>query len=222
MKPYNIAKECDECGCDLEVSKYKKSPILCRSCAAKARWTDESRKEFGDSRKGTNNPNHVNTGDKNPWTGGKASLGTREKMGIKKRGKNNPMYGKTTPDDVKKKISKSLSGENHPNYGKRGEDTTNWQGGLTPRMQAIRNSDAYKNWRDAVYLRDNWTCMDCAARSTSGAAVELNAHHINPIKDNKNTLLIFDVDNGITLCVGCHNKTKGHEEDFIEQYATMV
>lgn len=222
MKPYYISKECDECGRDLEVSKYKKSPILCRSCAAKARWTAETRKEWSDSRKGENNPNFGNTGEKNTWTGGKASSETREKMGVKKRGENNPMYGKLTPDDVRDKISKSLSGENHPNYGKRGEDTTNWQGGLTPKMQAIRNSPAYKNWREHVYARDNWTCQECGVRSASGNAVYLNAHHIHPIKDNKNSLLIFDVNNGITLCADCHNKTKGHEEDFIERYEHIL
>lgn len=222
MKPYNITRECDGCGCDLEVSQYKKSPILCRSCAARARWTDETRKEWSESRKGENNPNFGNTGEKNPLTGGKASSETREKMGVQKRGENNPMYGKTTPDDVRDKISKSLSGENHPNYGKRGKDTTNWQGGLTSKMQAIRNSDTYKNWREAVYLRDNWTCMECGARSSADNAVYLNAHHIRPIKDNKNSLLIFDVNNGITLCADCHNKTKGHEEAFIDRYVSMI
>ena len=222
MKLYNIAKECDGCGCYLEVSKYKKSPILCRSCAAKARWTDEMRKEFGESRMGENNPNFGNTGDKNPWTGGKASPETRDHHSESQTGVKNGFYGKHHTTETCDILSEKNTGKNHPNYGKRGKDATNWRGGLTPRMQAIRNSDAYKNWREAVYLRDNWTCMECGARSASDNAVYLNAHHIHPIKDNKNTLLIFDTNNGITLCEGCHNITKGHEEDFINRYASMI
>lgn len=222
MKPYYISKECDGCGCYLEVSKYKKSPILCRSCAANARWTDESRKEFGESRKGENNPNHGNTGEKNPLTGGKASIETRHRQSESHTGDKNGFYGKRHTTETRGVLSEKNIGENNPNYGKYGEDAPNWQGGLTPRIQAIRNSDAYKNWREAVYLRDNWTCMECGARSASGMCVELNAHHVHPIKDNKNTLLIFDVNNGITLCAYCHNKTKGHEEDFIEHYTTML
>lgn len=221
MKPYNIAKECDGCGCDLEVSKYKKSPILCRSCAAKARWTDESRKEFGDGRKGENNPNFGNTGENNPLTGGEASLMTREKMSKSHTGENNSFYGKRHTTKTCDVLSEKNTGTNNPNYGKYGKDAPNWQGGLTPKMQSIRNTDAYRNWREAVYLRDNWTCMECGARSAASNAVYLNAHHIHPIKDNKNTLLIFDINNGITLCEGCHNLTKGHEEDFVERYASI-
>ena len=222
MKPYNIAKECDGCGCYLEVSKYKKSPILCRSCAAKARWTDESRKEFGESRKGENNPNHGNIGEKNPCFGRTPPPDELERLSESHKGEKNGFYGKRHTTETRDILSAKNTGENNPNFGKRGKESNGWKGGLTPRMQALRNTRSYKNWRESVYERDDHTCQECGARSHSGNPVYLNAHHINPIKDNKNTLLIFDIDNGITLCKGCHNITKGHEDDFIDRYIAAV
>jgi hypothetical protein len=185
-------------------------------------WTDERRKEWGKSRRGENNPNFGNTGEKNPCSGRHPPHSELLKMSEAKRGEKNNMYGRPVPEERRARISVGLSGANHPNYGKRGKDATNWQGGLTDTMHALRNTPSYKIWRESVYARDDHTCQECGARSSSGNPVYLNAHHINPIKDNKNTLLIFDVDNGITLCEGCHNVTKGHEKDFIARYAAMV
>ena len=212
---------CDGCGVVRDISKYQYHP-LCRCCAASCRWSDETRKEFGESRKGENNPNFGNTGEKNPCSGRSHTPDELKKMSDSKLGEKNSFYGKHHTTETLDMLSEMNSGANNPNHGKRGKDSNGWKGGLTPRMQAIRNSDAYKNWRDAVYLRDNWTCMECGARSSADTAVYLNAHHIHPIKDNKNTLLIFDVNNGITLCADCHNKTKGHEEDFIDQYEPIL
>lgn len=217
-----VVAVCDGCGEPRDSSKYVVAP-LCRKCVMKDReWTDERRKEWSDARKGENNPNFGNTGGKNPWHGGKASTETRERMSYSHAGKKNHMFGKHHSEETCTILSEKNTGENNPNYGMYGEDASNWQGGLTEQMQAIRNSPAYKNWRAAVYLRDNWTCMECGGRSSSGNAVELNAHHIHPIKDNKNTLSIFDINNGVTLCAGCHNATKGCEDSFIEHYTEML
>ena len=51
---------------------------------------------------------------------------------------------------------------------KAGEKHSNWQGGITPINQAIRNSFEYKLWRTAVFERDNYTCIWCGARSGQG------------------------------------------------------
>lgn len=193
------------------------------SCSKKRdNLSNETRTSLSNCKSGSNNPNFGNVGQKSACYGRTHTPKELKKMSTTHSGENNHMYGKQTPDDVKTKISNSLSGENHPNYGKRGKDTTNWQGGLTPRMQALRNTDAYKNWRESVYERDDWTCRECGERSASGNAVYLNAHHIHPIKDNKHSLLILDINNGITLCENCHNTTKGREDDFIERYKRLL
>lgn len=75
-----------------------------------------------------------------------------------------------------------------------------WKGGVTSRSQQIKNSFEYKQWRKAVFERDNYTCQHCDIR---GAYIE--ADHIKPKSLFPN--LIFDIDNGRTLCKPCHKKT---------------
>ena len=63
----------------------------------------------------------------------------------------------------------------------------------------------YKNWRKAVYERDNYTCQECGLHSGNGKTVILNAHHIKSWSDYPE--LRFDINNGITLCRSCHKLT---------------
>ena len=75
-----------------------------------------------------------------------------------------------------------------------------WKGGITKKNIQIRNSLEYKLWREAVFKRDNWTCIWCKQRG-----VNLNADHIKPFAYYPE--LRFAIDNGRTLCVDCHKKT---------------
>jgi endogenous inhibitor of DNA gyrase (YacG/DUF329 family) len=78
---------------------------------------------------------------------------------------------------------------------RRGDKTSGWKGGKTESDK--RKSLEYKEWRLAVFERDNYACVKCGMRG-----VELNAHHISSFKkDIKGQL---DIDNGITLCKKCH------------------
>ena len=67
-----------------------------------------------------------------------------------------------------------------------------------------RRTKEYKEWRDAVFRRDNYTCRRCGQR---GGA--LHAHHILRYRDHAEGRT--DIDNGITLCSECH-KIVHHEE----------
>lgn len=80
-----------------------------------------------------------------------------------------------------------LSGALHPN----------WKGGATGEARTIRNSEAYAEWRKAVFARDDHTCQSCQQRGG-----KLVAHHIEPFSENP--LRRLDVDNGLTLCESCH------------------
>jgi 5-methylcytosine-specific restriction endonuclease McrA len=71
----------------------------------------------------------------------------------------------------------------------------------------IRGSIEYKLWREAVFTRDNWTCVSCEARSSVGIKVYLNADHIKSFSEFPE--LRFDVDNGRTLCKKCHDLRHG-------------
>jgi len=83
------------------------------------------------------------------------------------------------------------SGENH--YG--------WKPDLGEN-RSIRSIPEYKEWRNSVYARDNWTCQDCGGRGGI-----LHAHHIFPFADFPEHRL--EVWNGTTLCKSCHGKIHG-------------
>lgn len=84
---------------------------------------------------------------------------------------------------------------------KRGPANPQWKGGVNKINAAIRGSLEYKLWREAVFRRDNWTCVQCGTRKSP-----INADHIKPFC--KYPELRFDVDNGRTLCVPCHKRTE--------------
>jgi len=146
-------------------------------------------------------------------------------------GKNNSFYGKKHTRKSLKKMRKAHKGEIPWNKGKkglqknlfigkfnklhRGPKHWRWKG-TTPLIIAIRTSTKYKEWRKAVYERDNYTCVGCGVK---GNGRNLNAHHIKPLsiiitENNIKTLEqalnceeIWDIDNGQTLCLKCHYKT---------------
>ena len=67
-----------------------------------------------------------------------------------------------------------------------------------------RASNETKEWRLAVFKRDNWTCVRCGAKSKKNNPVRIEAHHIKPFA--KYHELRFILSNGITLCKKCHDK----------------
>src|SRR4030067_625678 len=115
---------------------------------------------------------------------------------------------------VKSEITKQKMKENHADMS--GDKNPCWRGGLTPIFQLIRNSPKYSEWRFSVFKRDSFICQDCNTEN-----VWLEAHHKDKFVDilRRNNILsleqsylcdeLWNLDNGITLCEKCHNKTKG-------------
>ncbi len=66
-------------------------------------------------------------------------------------------------------------------------------------LALIRASKEYRDWRKAVYKRDNYTCQKC---NLMGG--KLHAHHIKSFHNYPK--LRFDINNGITLCEDCHGE----------------
>ncbi len=81
----------------------------------------------------------------------------------------------------------------------KGKNAPAWKGGKTKESKCMRTRKAYRVWRESVFKRDDWTCQRGGAKG-----VYLEAHHIKEI--SKFPELIYDVDNGETLCLGCHQK----------------
>lgn len=84
---------------------------------------------------------------------------------------------------------------------RRGKKSHLWKGGRTKESSIIRESIEYKLWREAVFKRDNYTCIWCKIRGG-----KLNADHIKPFAYYPE--LRFAIDNGRTLCVPCHKTTE--------------
>ena len=124
--------------------------------------------------------------------------------------------GKKLSDEHKKNISESCSGSKH--YG--------WNGGVSSFTNRVRSLFEYKEWRKAVFLRDNYTCVTCFKTKCY-----IEADHINQlgviikeflsfysqfsIIDDKEILIrlcvswpdFWDENNGRTLCKECHKLT---------------
>ncbi len=126
---------------------------------------------------------------------------TKEKMRKSHKGRT----GKTNSEEHNRKVSLAQKGKPRP----RGELAPRWAGGKTKLSKRIRASIEWKLWRASVFERDNYTCQMCTKRG-----VRLEPHHIKKFADYPK--LRFDIDNGITLCIECHQPTKCHEEEYEE------
>lgn len=85
--------------------------------------------------------------------------------------------------------------------GKRNRESHwNWKGGIGEENKNERKTLEYRIWRQAVFTRDNYTCVLCTKKGG-----RLNADHIKPFSVYKE--LRLNLDNGRTLCVECHRKT---------------
>lgn len=93
-----------------------------------------------------------------------------------------------------------------------GISVKDWDGYKTNDNDRVRATIEYNEWRTAVFKRDNYTCVECSS-SKSGT---LNAHHIHPRRDYPE--LIFDINNGVTLCKSCHEETYGKEYEYIHYF----
>lgn len=88
----------------------------------------------------------------------------------------------------------------HAKYKFSGEKNNRWTGGV-PREKRDQLLE-YREWRNAVYKRDWYTCKLCGDKPK-----RIVAHHIKVWKHFP--ALRFEVDNGITLCRPCHAMLHG-------------
>src|SRR3990167_8019350 len=116
---------------------------------------------------------------------------------------------KHKPEAIKK-ISDSL-------VGKLGIKARNWKGGLSDIRRSIPQLNKYKEWREVVFKRDDFTCQICKRKCGY-----VEADHIIPmgliIKQNKikttldalNCSDLWNIENGRTLCRSCHKNTDSY------------
>ncbi len=117
-----------------------------------------------------------------------------------------------------KQKSESQKGKSRPGSGVYGVKNPSWKGGITSLTKSIRHSAIYNLWRKAVFTRDKWQCQDCG--NIGGI---LRAHHLyrfsKLLEDYKIVSFgqavrieeLWDICNGITLCVKCHKRRHKNE-----------
>jgi hypothetical protein len=94
----------------------------------------------------------------------------------------------------------------------------------TPLYCQIRKIMEYRQWRSDIFTRDNFTCQSCFVRGG-----RLQAHHIKPfyqiLEENKIVSLkqaiecveLWNLNNGLTLCLSCHEKTASYMDKFLKK-----
>ena len=140
------------------------------------------------------------TGERNSNYGNRWSDEQRKRASERNdtAGKKNPRYGVKLSDETKDKISKAKTGNTLPKHMK-GENHWNYNHLLSEKHRRDRRVvPGFNDWRKDVYKKDDYTCQCCGKRG-----INLNAHHIESY--NCNPKLRISLDNGITLCKGCHN-----------------
>lgn len=166
-----------------------------------------------------------------PWNKGKkASTESRKRMSEAhkasyKNGKVHPMLGKKHSEATKKHWRELRKGIDYRTPAtikkvseewskRRGLEVPSWKGGVTPVHRIVRTMPEYKIWRKSVYERDNYACQVCNKRGE-----KLNADHIVPFSvilevenirnryDARKCEVLWDIENGRTLCEKCHKKS---------------
>ena len=160
--------------------------------------SSETRKKMSETRKGR-----------------KVSEKTKKKMSEthKRIGTGKWMKGRKLSEETKKKLSERMKGNNYclgkkhsekanreKSERQKGENSHFWKGGIT-KFEIYRHykNVEYKIWRNKVFERDNFTCLNCGVNG-----VYLHPHHIKSYTYYPE--LRYEVDNGITLCVPCHHQ----------------
>ena len=136
---------------------------------------------------------------------------TRKTLGIAKGEKNN-MFGKTHSLEARRKIAESKKGKIPWNKGAKflvGDKNPNWKGGIANKLNILRHTPEYYEWRKLIYKRDNFECQICGTKGNGN----LNANHIKRFVDYPD--LRHEPNNGITLCIRCHREiVTGHETEW--------
>ena len=152
-----------------------------------------------------------NVGKKNPFFGKTHTPEVRERIRkalsgrrLSKKHKDNiskGQIGRIGGMKGKKHKPSTIQKMKNAHKGKHvGELNNSWKGGITPINKIIRSSEEYSLWRNAVFKRDNYTCIWCGQLRGN-----IETDHIKPFSIYPE--LRFAIDNGRTLCHNCHTKT---------------
>lgn len=99
----------------------------------------------------------------------------------------------------------------------KGEDHWNWKGGVTILRKKLQETSLYRNWRSLCYQRDDFTCQKCKKRGgklhvdhIKAYSLIVSENKIITVEEAKRCSELWDILNGRTLCMSCHQKTDNY------------
>ena len=166
--------------------------------------TEETKNKISESKNGCNVKEETKRKISKTLKGKIFSEETKQKLSKANKGKIPWIKGKHHSIEARIKISETKKGKNNPQ----------WKGGITSLRERIEKYITYRQWRSDIFTRDDFTCQECGQRGGY-----LHAHHIKSfssilqfyeittLKEALNCEELWNINNGITLCVECHKKT---------------
>lgn len=155
------------------------------------------------------------SGEKNlAWKGGKSKIVCKQcgKVFYDDRSSKRKFCDKKC--DIKYKKGRPVDRHNWT-----GELNPKWKGGISKEKEIVRKSIKYKQWRQQVFIRDNFTCQSCGHKSGNDIIVHHIKHFsvlLQEVKEymplihfNEAILLytpLWDISNGVVICRRCHEK----------------
>ena len=123
-------------------------------------------------------------------------------------GKSNGMYGRKGKSNPFHKSNLTKEQKKHHRLINLGENNPNWKGG---KSFGVYGYEFNKELKLAVRIRDNFKCKICGKTEKENRR-QLAIHHIDYNKENSN------IENLVSLCNKCHNKTNSKRQKWIEYF----
>ena len=149
---------------------------------------------------------------------------TLKKMSESRSGENNPFFGRNHTKESREKMRESHIGVHHSEEYRikmscacQKIPLDKFDGFTHSKHQLFIGSKEWKECREFVFERDKWTCQECGA-----TGVDIEAHHNVPYHLHPEPEYSLNPDSIITLCKECHDKTKGHEDEYYAKYNAII
>ena len=131
-------------------------------------------------------------------------------IGKHNKGGKRPMEIRIRLSKIQQELNKNPELRKNRSISAQRISSEEWKGFSQPYLRRLRNSSMWKIWREAIFLRDNFTCQNKNCEYCQNKiGVMLHPHHIKSFALYPE--LRFNIDNGITYCEQYHLNSNLHK-----------